>query len=346
MEKYIYRPVRFYLITFACTWFWWLFAILLNEGTGLYLGMFLGLVSPAVVAVVTVFTSKNKALINDFKKKLIGFYRIKPKYILIAVLIFAVIVTASIGTSVLFGGSINQLSFTEDFSFSIGGTSAFLTILLASCIEELGWRGYGEDAVGAYNSWFKESIIFGCIWSLWHLPLFWIPGTYQYGLKEMGIMYVINFLLSVIPLDFLQTWVYVKNNRSKPTSDSDRFGRRYPEAKKYLVDALVDEITEIIQEGGCNCLVIPVALINDYCNQKLIDGFANIESHHFILTAKTEILHQRINNQENRDIDLAVTYMPEATQYLSNHYYDASIIDTSNMSIDSVAKEIIESITR
>lgn len=103
MEKYIYRPVRFYLITFACTWFWWLFAILLNEGTGLYLGMFLGLVSPAVVAVVTVFTSKNKALINDFKKKLIGFYRIKPKYILIAVLIFAVIVTASIGTSVLFG---------------------------------------------------------------------------------------------------------------------------------------------------------------------------------------------------------------------------------------------------
>ncbi len=30
----------------------------------------------------------------------------------------------------------------------------------------------------------------------------------------MGIMYVINFLLSVIPLDFLQTWVYVKNNRS------------------------------------------------------------------------------------------------------------------------------------
>ena len=44
---------------------------------------------------------------------------------------------ASIGTSVLFGGSINQFSFTEDFSFSIGGTSAFLTILLVSCIEEL-----------------------------------------------------------------------------------------------------------------------------------------------------------------------------------------------------------------
>ena len=59
MEKYTYRPVRFYLITFACTWSCWLFAILFNKGAGLYLGMFLGLVSPAVVAVVTVFTSKN-----------------------------------------------------------------------------------------------------------------------------------------------------------------------------------------------------------------------------------------------------------------------------------------------
>ena len=27
-------------------------------------------------------------------------------------------------------------------------------------------------------------------------------------------MYVLNFLLSVIPLGFLQTWVYVKNHRS------------------------------------------------------------------------------------------------------------------------------------
>ena len=91
MEKYVYRPVRFYLITFAATWFWWLFAILFNEGTILYLGMFLGLISPAVVAIVTVFTSKNKALINDFKTKLVGFYRIKPRYIVIAVLVFAAI---------------------------------------------------------------------------------------------------------------------------------------------------------------------------------------------------------------------------------------------------------------
>lgn len=214
MEKYIYRPFRFYVTVFVCTWFWWLLAILFQEGMMLYLGLFLGLICPAVIAVITVFTSKNKTLINDFKKKMTGFYRIKPFYIIIAVLIFIVVVIMSIAVSVLFGGDIAQFSFTEDFSFSIGGSSALLTILLASIIEELGWRGYGEDAVGAYHSWFKESIIFGIIWAYWHIPLFFLPGTYQSGLKEMGIIYVLNFLISVIPLDFLQTWVYVKNNRS------------------------------------------------------------------------------------------------------------------------------------
>ncbi|MGN0180830.1 MAG: CPBP family intramembrane glutamic endopeptidase [Candidatus Ornithomonoglobus sp.] len=214
MEKYIYRPVRFYVTVFACTWFWWLFAIFFNRETYLYLGMFLGLISPAVIAIITVFTSKNKALVRDFKRKIIGFYRIKPLYICAAILLFALVVAASIGTSVLFGGSADQFSFTEDFSFSIGGSSALLTILLASIIEELGWRGYGEDAVGAYHSWFKESVIFGFIWASWHIPLFWVPGTYHHGLREMGIVYVLNFLISVIPLNFLQTWVYVKNNRS------------------------------------------------------------------------------------------------------------------------------------
>lgn len=213
-ERYIYKPVRFYITTFAFTWFFWILAIIFNRNTLLYLFMFLGLISPAAVAIVTVRTSKSDVLKQDLKRKLVSFYRLKPLNILFAVFVFGIVVVLSILLSVLFGGSISQLSFTEDFSFSIGGASALLTILLASVIEEIGWRGYGEDSVAAYHSWFVESIIFGFVWSIWHLPLFWIPGTYQCGLREMGVVYMINFLISVVPLGFVTTWVYVKNNRS------------------------------------------------------------------------------------------------------------------------------------
>lgn len=218
MEKYRYRPLRFYTTCFVATWIFWILAAIISKspndnGTSALL-MLLGLTAPAVIAVITVLTSGNKALKADLKRKLIGFYRIKPLSIVIAVVGFMVIVALSILLSLLAGQSLDQFAFTEDFSFSVGGTSALLTILLAAVIEEVGWRGYGEDSVAFYFSWFTESVIFGLVWALWHLPLFWIEGTYHYGLKELGILYMLNFLISVNPLGFLTTWVYVKNNRS------------------------------------------------------------------------------------------------------------------------------------
>ena len=218
MEQYKYRPVRFYVTCFAVTWAFWITAAFVrrtehDNGISSLLMLF-GLISPAVTAVITVLTSGNKALKEDLKRKLVGFYRIRPLNIAAAVVVFMGIVALSILLSLLVGQSLDQFAFTEDFSFSIGGTSALLTILLAAVIEEVGWRGYGEDSVASYFSWFTESIIFGSVWALWHLPLFWIEGTYHYGLKELGIGYVLNFLISVNPLGFLTTWVYVKNNRS------------------------------------------------------------------------------------------------------------------------------------
>lgn len=89
----------------------------------------------------------------------------------------------------------------------------FSTADSEAVIEEVGWRGYGEDSIAQYHSWVDESIYFGFIWALWHLPLFWIPGTYHFGLRELGIGYMLNFLIRVVPLGFVTTWVYVRNNR-------------------------------------------------------------------------------------------------------------------------------------
>lgn len=218
MEKYKYRPVRFYVTCFLVTWTFWIAAAVISKtdkGNGISsLLMLLGLMAPAVTAIITVLTSGSKALKQDFKRKLISCYRIKPLNIVLAIIVFMGIVVASILISLLVGQSLDQFSFTEDFSFSVAGTSALATILLASIIEEVGWRGYGEDSVAEHFTWFTESIIFGFVWALWHLPLFWIEGTYHYGLRELGVMYVLNFLVSVSPLGFITTWVYVRNNRS------------------------------------------------------------------------------------------------------------------------------------
>jgi membrane protease YdiL (CAAX protease family) len=212
-EKYKYRPVLFFLMAYLFTWIFWVPAIFVNETLGSVL-MVLGLFAPPVVSTVFVLASGSDVLKRDLRNKLIGFYRVKWGNVAISIVVFAVIIVCSILLSLAFGQSLDQFSFTDDFSFTgVGIGSALVTITLASIIEEVGWKGYCEDSIGEYMNWFWESMVFGALWSFWHFPLIFIKGTYQAGLM-VNPLYVINFFVSGIPLGFIITWVYLASDRS------------------------------------------------------------------------------------------------------------------------------------
>lgn len=212
-EKYKYRPVLFFLMAYLFTWIFWVPAIFVNETLGSVL-MVLGLFAPPVVSTVFVLASGSDVLKKDLRNKLIGFYKVKWGNVAISIVVFALIVVCSILLSLAFGQSLDQFSFTDDFSFTgVGIGSALVTITLASIIEEVGWKGYCEDSIGEYMNWFWESMVFGALWSFWHFPLIFIKGTYQAGLM-VNPLYVINFFVSGIPLGFIITWVYLASDRS------------------------------------------------------------------------------------------------------------------------------------
>ena len=73
--KHIYRPVRFYATVFAFTWSCWFVAILLEDGLVCTIALVLGLLAPSITATVTVFTSGDARLKEDFKQKITGLYR-------------------------------------------------------------------------------------------------------------------------------------------------------------------------------------------------------------------------------------------------------------------------------
>ena len=213
MKKYKYRPVLFFVLAYLFTWMFWIPAVFLPENIGIIL-MLIGLIAPAVISTIFVLASDSEALKQDLKNKIFGFYKVKWQNVILAIIVFAAIIVASILLSLLFGQSIEQFAFTEDFSFTgVGIAGAFITILVASIIEEVGWKGYCEDSIGDYMNWFWESMIFGVLWSLWHLPLLFIPGTYQAGLM-VNPLYVVNFFISGVPMGFIITWVYLVSDRS------------------------------------------------------------------------------------------------------------------------------------
>ena len=211
-KQYRYRPVLFFVLTYLFTWLFWIPAVFLPETVSPAL-MLIGLIAPAVVSTVFIMASGSDALKQDLKNKIVGFWKVKWKNVLWAVIVFAGVIVCSILLSLLFGQSADQFSFTEDFSFSgVGIAGAFLTIALASIIEEVGWKGYCEDSIGNYMNWFRESLVFGVLWSFWHFPLIFIQGTYQASLM-VNPLYVINFFVSGIPMGFVITWVYLESDR-------------------------------------------------------------------------------------------------------------------------------------
>ncbi len=212
-KTYKYRPVLFFVLTYLFTWIFWIPATFVSGNLGAAL-MLIGLIAPAVVSTVFVLFSGSDTLKQDLKNKIIGFYKVKWLNVLWAICVFAIIVAASILLSLAFGQSLDQFSFTEDFSFTgIGIAGAFVTVTLASILEEIGWKGYCEDSIGNYMNWFWESLIFGAIWSFWHFPLIFISGTYQAGLM-VNPLFVVNFFVSAIPMGYIITWVYLVSDRS------------------------------------------------------------------------------------------------------------------------------------
>ena len=212
-KAYRYRPVLFFTLTYLFTWIFWIPAAFVPEDTGAVL-MLAGLIAPAVVSTLFVMLSESEALKKDLKVKLVGLWKVKWSNVFLAVGVFALIVSGSILLSPAFGQKLSQFAFTEDFSFTgVGIGSALFTILFASVIEEVGWKGYCEDSIGNYMNWFWESLIFGAVWSFWHFPLLFIRGTYQAGLT-VNPLYVINFFVSGIPLGYIITWVYLASDRS------------------------------------------------------------------------------------------------------------------------------------
>ncbi len=212
-KSYKFRPVFFFAMAYIFTWIFWIPAIFKGGNTGAAL-MLMGLLAPAVVSTVIIMTSGSDLLKRDLKEKIVGFYKVKWSNVLLAILVFALIIVCSILLSLAFGQSLDQFSFTEDFSFTgVGVAGALLSCTLAAILEEIGWKGYCEDSIGAYMNWFWESLIFGVIWSLWHLPLIFIEGTYQAGLT-VNPLYVINFFISGIPMGYIITWVYLVSDRS------------------------------------------------------------------------------------------------------------------------------------
>ncbi len=217
-ETITYKSKQFFILTFAVTWACWFaapyFGDPINSDPIFLMLMLAGLFTPFITALYLIFISKNDALKSTFFNKLFNIKLIKWETIPLFLILFPASIIISVLISTLFGYSFDQFTIADEFSFSIGGIPTLLILLLAACFEELGWRGYAVESLNNKFNYFEATAIFGVLWSLWHLPMFFIPESYQAELFQEDFILVINFFVSIIPLAFIISWFCKKNRGS------------------------------------------------------------------------------------------------------------------------------------
>lgn len=214
------HPVLFYALSVIIPWVFWLVAGYVSHmepGNTFHLfivsilGM-LGLLSPVVIALGLMLP--DPVLKRDLKDRLFHFHAVTPFYAILTCFLMLGSLLLAQAISLLFGYSTSQFSFSWDSSFTGGIFSAWFLLFIAPVLEELAWHSYGTDCLRRRFSLFTTSMIFAVIWAMWHAPLSSIQDTYQGNVAESGVLYSLNFVVSLIPYVILMNWLYFKTGRN------------------------------------------------------------------------------------------------------------------------------------
>lgn len=168
---------------------------------------------PLIAALVLTYTREDRATRRDFWVRAYDIRRIRWPWSAVTLLVHPVIILSAFGLGAALGDPPPLLNPRADSLTSLL-TLAFFVFWFGPLPEELGWRGFALDRLQIRQNALVASLILGSVWALWHVPLFFIPGTFQYELGfESSRAWI--FLLSNVPLSVLITWVF--NNTARST---------------------------------------------------------------------------------------------------------------------------------
>ena len=211
-------PWIFFAVAVGWTWLFWISVALLGLGSDSASGIalqFLGVLGPMIAGIAFTYLTRDKESRREYWLRIIDPRRIGIVWFLVILLFVPALNSLAALIDKLAGGS--GATWGEAvLQFSSQPLAIIPSVLFSSLIpfiEELGWHGYVLDRLQSRWNALASSLILGVVWSLWHLPLFFIEGTYQYNLG-VGSLEFWLFMISIVPLSIPFTWVYNNTHRS------------------------------------------------------------------------------------------------------------------------------------
>ncbi len=136
----------------------------------------LGLLGPLVGALVVTGRRSGRAGVRALLASGLR-WRFSPLWYAVALLYTGAVLGAGLGLHVLIGGDPPERIFAPPPA---------LPLLLLGQVwvvvgEEYGWRGFALPRLQSVLGSLGASLVLGLLWAAWHLPMFIVPGSPQFG---------------------------------------------------------------------------------------------------------------------------------------------------------------------
>jgi len=209
------RAGRYLAVTYGVSWGAW--GVLLVSGLRPFespgvLAFLLGGLGPAVGG-VGLTVAEGPAARREYWTRLVDTSRVGATWLFVVLSLPVFVTVAGLVGAGVVGDPRGLLA--PSVPADVTGFLGFLgfALLFGPLPEELGWRGYLLDPLLDRFGALAASLSVGLLWAGWHLPLFFLTGTYQAGLG-VGTPDFWLFGYFVVAYSVLFTWVHVHTGRS------------------------------------------------------------------------------------------------------------------------------------
>ncbi len=197
--------LAYFVGAYALTWLFWVPAALAGRGAvelpvpG-FLLLVLGGLGPMLAAILVSAYESGGAGVRALFGQLLR-WRVPVGWYLAALLGIAALELSVVPGRLASGGSV-------DGGALLGALAAapfhflFVALVGGGLDEEMGWRGYALPRLQGRLGVLAANLVLGVLWAFWHLPLWFVPGSFQ--ADTPFTLYVV----STTALSFLIGWVY------------------------------------------------------------------------------------------------------------------------------------------
>lgn len=263
--------LAFFVLAYFLSWICWV-PLTFGEGWDqelVSLIMLLGVLGPMGAAILVSSATKQKRLFWQSTLKV----KVEPLWYLVTLGIPLVVLFILIGVDRFLGvpAEASAMHTTEFVPWYMYPLMLVFMMLVGGGLEEPGWRGFAQSRLLARFTPFTASLILGVVWTYWHTPLMWVPGSSQVGI-ELGW-----YTLGVTSLAIILTWLFIKSGGSA--------------------------FLAIVFHGGVNAVNSWIPAFSLPIGNLTLSGFAVMESVYaviavFILILEKDLFFKRFKSQD------------------------------------------------